>query len=151
MLDEGQEVRKAGRVPYRIIKAAWTFSFPENVFVLLWRGAATITAPFYKRGTRQIMSKPPTAQRRRRRCSTSPDGQAFPQRLNAEKIAKAHLYFTHLRLTACFFFPKVQKKDHTKVNVPTQTASESPSARQMPLSRPDLQNEPGTESSALEE
>lgn len=90
---------------------------------------------FYKRSTNRIMSKPPTAQRRRGRRSVSPDGQASPQQPKAEKIAKTHLRFTHFRGASssqpAFSSQKAQKKRITqKMNVPTQTASENPSARQ---------------------
>lgn len=91
---------------------------------------------FYKRSTNRIMSKPPTAQRRRGRRSVSPDGQASPQQPKAEKIAKTHLRFTHSGVRAprsLLFLPKKHKKKKRitqKMNVPTQTASENPSARQ---------------------
>jgi len=88
---------------------------------------------FSKRSTNQIMSKPPPTQRRRRRRSVSPDGQASPQQPKAEKIAKTHLHFTHFRGVSCrsrLFLPKSIKRITPKMIVPTQTASENPSARQ---------------------
>lgn len=79
MQDKGKEARKVTRSSTVKDHKSCTYTFLHRKCLCAFMARSWYNYSFfYKRSRNQIMSKPPTTQRRWRRCSGSPDGQASP-------------------------------------------------------------------------